>query len=271
MVLSGEGSDEILAGYPKYAFEHAFDRTLRWMPRGWLGGLASVLPFGMRRLQLALECVSRPDRFERYAGWFGAFADDERDGLLAGDLRDGPDVHGYSRGALRNHKAAGSVEEMLVLDLLHWLPANLLLRGDRMTMAHSLELRCPYLDYRLVDFAAHELPMDLKIRGMAGKWLLKQYAESLLPREIIHRPKWGFKVPIADWFRGALAGVLREVVLSPRALGRGYFREDALRNLVDLHVSGRRNLEKQLWILFQLELWHLMFVDRVVGPDDQLA
>jgi asparagine synthase (glutamine-hydrolysing) len=160
---------------------------------------------------------------------------------------------------------------MLYLDTAHWLSANLLLRGDRMTMASSLELRCPFLDYRLVEFAARDIPRSLKIRGQSGKHILKDMAASLLPSEIVTRRKWGFRVPTAEWFRGPLAGVLRDVLLSTAARSRGYFREERVRELIDVHVSGARNVEQQLWALFQLELWHLMFVDRTLRPADRLV
>jgi asparagine synthase (glutamine-hydrolysing) len=232
--------------------------------------LGAVLPFRMRRAQLALECCSQRDRFERYAHWFGAFAPAEREALLGPALHATAGVHAASEEVLHGRRLPSAAEEMAFLDTRSWLPANLLLRGDRMTMAHSIELRCPFLDYRLVEMAERELPMALKTRGLDGKRILKEFARPLLPAAIVERPKWGFKVPLDEWFRGPLAGVLRDVLFSPRALARGYFREPRLRELVDAHVAGRVNYEKQLWILLQLELWHLMFVDRTLSPSDSL-
>jgi len=159
---------------------------------------------------------------------------------------------------------------MLYLDTRHWLPANLLLRGDRMTMAHSLELRCPFLDYRLVEFAAR-VPLSAKIHGLSGKWLLRRLGEGLLPAAIPRRRKWGFKVPTSQWFRGPLRDLLHETLLSPAALRRGYFAESRLRALIEEHVASRRDHDKQLWILLQLELWHRMFVDRTLAPSDSLV
>jgi len=271
VVLSGEGSDEILAGYPKYAFVRTLGPWLKGLPRPTLARLARALPFGLRRAQLALECLAQDDRFERHAGWFGAFPPSERGALLAPALSGVDGIHAASRDALAGKEFPSAVEEMLYLDTRHWLPANLLLRGDRMTMAHSLELRCPFLDYRLVEFAAREVPAGLKIRGLAGKWLLKALAEPLLPREVVHRRKWGFKVPTSQWFRGPLLGVLRDVLLSRAARDRGYFDQRRVEELIDDHAAGRTDQDKRLWILFQLELWHLMFVDRTLSPGDSLA
>jgi asparagine synthase (glutamine-hydrolysing) len=271
VVLSGEGSDEILAGYPKYAFAPWADRLGALLPSGLLRGLAASLPFGLRRAQLALECAAEPDRFERYAAWFGAFGPAERARVLQPELGAADGVHQFSASVLAGKRLPSAVEEMLYLDTRHWLAANLLLRGDRMTMAHSLELRCPFLDYRLVEFAAGRVPRSLKVKGLSGKWLLKQVAADLLPASIVNRKKWGFKVPTGEWFRGPLRGVLEDVLLSARARARGYFREERVRELVRDHAEGRVDHDKQLWILFQLELWHLMFVDRVLAPTDSLT
>jgi asparagine synthase (glutamine-hydrolysing) len=271
VVLSGEGSDEIFAGYPKYAFQRHFARPLSALPPSMLGWAARALPFGLRRVQLALQTAAERDRFERHAGWFGAFGPAERRALLAPPLRNVGSVHEYSGLALQGKAFASTVEEMLYLDTRLWLPANLLLRGDRMTMAHSLELRCPFLDYRLVEFAAGRIPLDRKIRGLTGKAILRDLAGPMLPPTTIGRPKWGFKVPLDEWFRGPLLGVLREVLLSPRAVARGHFDAGRVRQLIDTHASGRVNLEKQLWILFQLELWHLMFVDRTLSATDVIG
>jgi asparagine synthase (glutamine-hydrolysing) len=271
VVLSGEGSDEIFAGYPKYAFEHQVGRFLDHLPRSLLAVGAEVLPFRLRRVQLALEAAAEPEILERYAAWFGAFGPRERRDLLTPALNGQADLHAYSASALESLGRASRVEQMLYLDTRHWLPANLLLRGDRMTMAHSLELRCPFLDYRLVEFAARRVPLSAKIRGLSGKRLLKTLAEGLLPSEIVHRRKWGFKVPTSQWFRGPLRTLLPEVLLSRAARARGYFDPSRLRALIDDHVAGRHDHDKQLWILLQLELWHLMFVDRTLGPTDQLS
>ncbi len=270
VVLSGEGADEVFAGYPKYAFERAWARVGGLVPQAVPRALAGFLPFRLRRLQLALEAVGEPDRLERHAAWFGAFGPRERAALLQPDLARTASAHAEVASWLEGRRHPSRVEEAQHLDTRFWLPANLLLRGDRMTMAHSLELRCPFLDYRLAEFGAR-LPLDLKVRGRAGKWLLKKIARRRLPAGIVDRRKWGFKVPLDHWFRGPLAPLLREVLLSPEALGRGYFREAEVRRLIDSHVQGRQNQEKQLWILLLLELWHRMFVDRTLGPDARLV
>jgi len=270
VVLSGEGSDEIFAGYPKYAFENRFG-WMRSLPPALLATVARKLPARLRGPQLALECMSAPDKLESYACWFGAFGAAGREHLLAPQYSS-TNVHQFSELALVGRDDFSSrVEEMLYLDTRHWLPANLLLRGDRMTMAHSLELRCPFMDYRLVEFAARRVPLRNKVRGSSGKHLLKKLAERYLPHDIVHRNKWGFKVPVSEWFRGPMAGVLRDTLFSPRALQRGYFQQSYLRHLVDDHTTARADHGKQLWILFQLELWHLMFIDHVLSPHDSLT
>jgi asparagine synthase (glutamine-hydrolysing) len=271
VVLSGEGGDETLAGYPKYAFERLLGGVLRRLPRRLLSAAARSLPFRLRRAQLALECIASEDKLEGYAGWFGGFAAADRAALLDPELAAGTDVHAFSREALSRGRFPTKVEEMLYLDTAHWLPANLLLRGDRMTMANSLELRCPFLDFRLVEHAAREVLRSDKLRGLNGKWLLREAARPFLPPEVLERRKWGFKVPTSQWFQGPLLEALRQVLLSDRAAARGYFRREQVRQLIDRHASGQVDNDKKLWILFQLELWHLMFVDRVLGPRDSLV
>jgi asparagine synthase (glutamine-hydrolysing) len=227
-----------------------------------------------------LEAFAQPERFEHHAAWFGAFAAAERRALLAPALLAESEaaVHGAARAAMAGRTAGGDafpspVEEALYLDTRLWLPANLLLRGDRMTMAHSLELRCPFLDWRVVEFAARRLPRRMKLRGGEGKRILKLVAEGPagLPREIVQRPKWGFKVPVSEWFRGPLLGrALRAVLLSEQALARGWYQPAALRRLVEDHAEGRADNGRRLWILFQLELWHRMIVERTLSATDEL-
>ena len=286
VVLSGEGADEAFAGYPKYAAQNAagnpFARAALNLPgaRGLLGAAARSLPASLRRAQTALEAFSLADRFERHAHWFGAFSAAERQALVAPGLLAESEIHVHQAAErLLDGRAAPSaafpsaVEEALYLDTKLWLPSNLLLRGDRMTMAHSLELRCPFLDWRLVEFAARRLPRPMKLRGRDGKRVLKLLAEGPLglPREIVRRPKWGFKVPVGEWFRGDVLGPsLRATLFSAKALRRGWFQQAALRRLVDDHAAGRADHGRKLWILYQLELWHRMFVDGTLLPTDDL-
>ena len=267
VVLSGEGSDEIFGGYLKYGAEAAIDRWSSVMPRGALGAAARLMPYRMRGLQLALECASESDPMERYAAWFGGFRTSERQRLLRPDLARVP-VHAFSRAVLENKVFPGIIEQMLYLDLKHWLPANLLLRADRMTMANGLELRCPFLDYRLVEFAAQRVAGADKVLFNDGKLVLKGLARKWLPGSIIDRRKWGFKVPIAEWLRGDLLPFLRQRLLAPGSPLSDLLDATATATLIDEHATGRKNHEKQLWILLQLQLWHAMFIERSLHPNE---
>ena len=127
-------------------------------------------------------------------------------------------------------------------------------------MAVSLEARSPFLDHEVIEFAA-SLPEKMKLRGLTTKYLLKRVLRQLLPSENLGRRKMGFGVPIGHWFRGRLAALLRETILSDKALGRGFFRPEVVRQLVELHVRGERDFSHQLWTLLMLELWFQRFID----------
>jgi asparagine synthase (glutamine-hydrolysing) len=135
-------------------------------------------------------------------------------------------------------------------------------KTDRMTMANSLEARSPFLDQELLEFAAR-IPSHLKLRGRTTKYILKKAVVGLVPGEIIRRKKHGFGVPVGRWFRTDLKDYAREMLLSPLALRRGYFKEEALRRLIDEHQSGKRDHGHRLWALLTLEMWHRVFIDHV--------
>jgi asparagine synthase (glutamine-hydrolysing) len=127
-------------------------------------------------------------------------------------------------------------------------------------MANSLEARCPFLDQELVEFAAR-IPSDLKLRGLTKKYILKEALKGLVPKEIILRKKHGFGVPVGRWFRNELKDYVRDILLSPQALRRGYFNEEILQQLIDEHQSGRRDHGHRLWTLLTFEIWHRVFID----------
>jgi asparagine synthase (glutamine-hydrolysing) len=141
-----------------------------------------------------------------------------------------------------------------------YLPNDLLVKVDIATMAVSLEARSPFLDHHVIEFAA-SLPEQLKLRRLTTKYLLKKVLRQLLPSENLDRRKMGFGVPIGHWFRGKMEPFLREVVLSEKALKRGLFRPDAVKQLIELHTRGERDYSHQLWTLLMLELWFQRFID----------
>jgi asparagine synthase (glutamine-hydrolysing) len=166
------------------------------------------------------------------------------------------------------HEASGesSIDVMLEVDVETYLPGDLLVKMDIATMAYSLEARSPFLDHDLMEFAA-SLPAELKLDGMNKKIVLRDAMRGWIPDEILDRPKMGFGVPIVDWFRGELRGYVEEVLLDPQARSRGYFREKAVRSLIDRHVSGRQDVSYQIWALLMHELWHREFVDQQSLPE----
>jgi asparagine synthase (glutamine-hydrolysing) len=264
VVLTGEGGDELFAGYPKYAVE-PWARRIAGLPvalrETLLGGLVDRLPFAFRKLQVVARSARFRDEPERLAAWFAGFVGREREELLAGGLA----PHAASgvepfRRALADSSASGALDRMLDVDVRVWLADDLLVKMDKMSMAASVEARVPLLDLPLVEWAMR-LPDEHKLKGLEGKVLLKRLARRLLPAEVVDRPKVGFTVPLSPWFRGELKDLLADTLLSPRCMNRGWFEPEALRATVEDHLSGRRDRARELWTLLTLELWHHTWID----------
>jgi asparagine synthase (glutamine-hydrolysing) len=266
VMLTGEGGDEVFAGYPKCGID-PYAQYLDWMPDRLrlelLRGAAAALPFGGRRLRIAMETLALSDPAERYAAWFSAFDSKGVADLLAPSFR--ASIHNGSaadrlRRDLERCRAREPLHRMLYCDLHTWLVDDLLIKGDRMSMASGVEARVPFLDHKLVEYAAG-LPPGYKASGTRTKILLKRLAERYVPREAIYRRKVGFTVPLTPWFSGPLRQFVRHTLLSEQSLSRGYFRPEAVRRIVEDHLSQRVDRSRSLWTLLALETWHRLFVD----------
>ena len=256
VVLAGEGGDELFAGYSKYAYD-SLARLVSRLPAGLTHTLARSLPYGQRRAQIALEKLSLRDEAERCATWFASFSRDERRLLFAPGFLEQVDTEHPARVFAQVLEKAGHrspLKRMLYADLKVWLPDNLLLRGDQMTMAASIEERVPFLDHKLVELAAR-IPTSLLVRGLRTKALLKQALGSRLPAQILHRRKVGFTVPIGPWFRGPLKSLVSDLLLASDAGTHDYFDRTHMERFVREHLTGGRDYQKQLWALVNFELW----------------
>src|SRR6266850_583046 len=258
MVLTGEGSDEVLGGYRKHVAE-----CLAWMywsvprPLRLLAApLVQHLPSRFRDLKIAVASLNCDDWRERYVRWFGAMDFAQRRELSR--LR----VHEREmRDDLPPFDAdpdASPLRRMLYFDQTSWLPDNLLERGDRMTMAASIEARVPFLDHKLVEFVA-TLPDNFRVRGLRSKWILREAGKQLIPGRILKRPKVGFRVPINQWFRGKMRDYLVDHLQSASSSTRAYYDARALDQVLTEHLNGRQNHEKLLWALLNLEVWHRQY------------
>jgi len=256
VVLAGEGGDELFAGYPKYAADRLAG-LVSALPQEVTQALARWLPYRQRRAKLALEALSIRDEAERSATWFASFSRMEREELFSPDFLAQVDPAHPARvfeGYLERVRDRSPLKRMLYADLKIWLPDNLLLRGDQMTMAASIEERVPFLDHKLVELAAR-VPTRLLTRGFRTKVLLKRALRPYLPPETLRRRKVGFTVPVGDWFRKSLKSLVADLVLSPEAKTRGYFHAASMERFVREHFDGVRDRQKQLWALVNFELW----------------
>jgi asparagine synthase (glutamine-hydrolysing) len=182
---------------------------------------------------------------ERHQRWMGSFDREERSALLAREVRS-PATEAAGTDALN---------QVLLLDMRLYLENDILVKLDRASMAASLEGRVPLLNNDFVEYATH-LPLNLKLRGLRSKFLLKRALRGILPAGILNRPKKGFGIPVADWFRGPLKEQMLSV-LSPERIGReGFFDRGEVKRLIDDHLVGKRDNRKQLWTLFAFEMWH---------------
>ncbi len=247
VVLSGEGADEIFAGYPKHRMARV--SSLPW-PRPSRAGfdvLQRNLPSRLARARIALRALSAASEDERLVAWFGPFTEAERASLLDSTSRE-PQGSSSKPGGTPLHR-------MLVADCGPWLSDNLLERGDRMTMAASVELRPPFLDHRMVELGL-SLPDHVKIRRGRTKWVEREVARAKLPAIVLERPKVGFRVPLDKWFREGLREYAWDVLTDRSSFVGQVFDPVAVRELLTCHDRNRSDESNRIWTLLSLEVWH---------------
>lgn len=271
VALNGDAGDENFAGYERYLAlklaraANVIPAPLRRRLFGSLGKMLSTaderkgLPSKLRRFSLMM---AEDDDFDRYLHLVRFFSPAEKAELYGGDLKQalaGANAEDYLRRQYALTDSPDAIERFLHLDLLTYLPEDLLVKVDIASMANSLECRSPFLDHTLVEFAA-SIPFAHKLRGVTGKYLLKRALRGTLPDPILDRAKMGFGVPVAEWFRGELRAFVQEQLLAPGNAASRYFEPAALQRLVTEHQSGFRDHGSRLWALLNFELWHRQFM-----------
>lgn len=264
VVLTGEGSDETLAGYTRYAwtlFNSRMDRSYRALTPGflrrWLRTSIGNAPFSAalhRKLEhtfLMRDGASWPSFY--FDNFYAAFSDTEFSQLLTPEaLETAGQAYDGSMGPW-DRSSGDLLHRLLYTDINSYL-IELLMKQDQMSMAASIESRVPFLDHALVEYTAR-IPADQQIKGMAGKFVLKEAVEDLLPHDIIYRKKMGFPTPWAYWLAGPQLQHIQTLLTEPRSAARGLFRADAISRIFAEHRSGHRDHGNRIWRLLNLELW----------------
>ncbi len=265
VALSGDGGDELFAGYQRYQAVKLGERVdiLPHCVRKFLAGpMRSLIPASTqqkstpRRLKRFFEALGM-EPMERYLQWIAIFNRQRRNELYSVELAQQIGDHdsvGFLEDAATFCSQRDVVSRTSLIDVQTYLPCDILTKVDVASMACSLEVRAPLLDYRLVEFAAR-IPVAHKIHGRTGKFIFRDTFRELLPPEIETRGKMGFGVPIDDWFRGPLKNFVREILLDRRTTERGLFRLETVGKLLDDHFSNRFDHAYRIWALLVLELW----------------
>lgn len=268
VVLTGEGSDEILGGYGRYQktlallkygekYESLAPQKIREIIKSGVSALPNSLNKKLKRTFLAHPADIESLYFDNFA----IFPKALQKKLLSDEAKNRiADANPYSHQNrwLEKTDAKNLLDQLLYADTKTYLH-ELLMKQDQMSMAASIESRVPFLDHRLVEYTAR-LPERMKIRGRETKWILREAMRGILPPEILDRPKMGFPVPIGDWFRNEFRHLIDEYVTSERAFGRGLFEPKFVRDLVAEHQAGADHAQR-LWFLVNFEMWSRQFLD----------
>jgi asparagine synthase (glutamine-hydrolysing) len=281
VALGGDGGDELFAGYDRYLGNQMIELYCLLPPvlrDRVIEPLVKRLPdnysYNNRVQKLRwLMAMSKTEAGERYAqsASFLRFSHAQKEALYTQDLWRILGVLESSAQLLRffnADNAAHPIDKMLYTDVKTRLPDHLLMIADRMTMAHSLEGRSPYVDQRVVEFVA-TIPAELKLRRRRLKHIQREVAKEFLPEPLLNRPKQGFSFPLAYWFQNELRGLMSEIAANSDLVTQGLFRSDAISTLLDEHVSGQLDHNYRLWLILNLELWYRLFVDQCSRDDLQ--
>ncbi|HIE44434.1 MAG TPA: asparagine synthase (glutamine-hydrolyzing), partial [Candidatus Omnitrophica bacterium] len=275
VALNGDGGDESFAGYERYRavkLSMVMEKLPPWLldfsskmfeQFYWKAPVKSETRYLRHGAEFLKSVILHPNPYSRYLRWISIFKEDEKPSLYTEKLR--RCINGYNPGdsffkIIDESDAGEIVEKIMNADVVSYLPDDLLVKIDIASMANSLEARSPFLDHRLIEFAA-TMPLTMKLKGFHLKYILKKTMKDILPHKILHRRKMGFGVPVGKWFRGELKSYVYEILLGDRSIKRGYFNKDYVKHLIDEHISGKKNYERRIWALLNFELWHRMFID----------
>lgn len=269
VAIGGDGGDELFAGYPMY-YGHKVAAAYKMIPgvirSGMIEPVVRRLPVSTKNLSFDYRAKrfvrsARYDTVTRHHSWFGSFSIDEQLPLLTDAVlaQTSGDIYAGARETLAICDAQNEIEQMQYLDMNYYMAEDILTKVDRAAMAVSLETRAPFLDPRIVEFAA-TLPLDFKLRGRQGKYILKRAVEGLVPRSVLNRSKKGFGIPIAEWLKGRLNPMLHDLLAPEHLSDQGLFEPDHVQQLIKEHEMGAASHHKQLWTLLVFQLWHDNFL-----------
>jgi asparagine synthase (glutamine-hydrolysing) len=272
VAISGDGGDELFGGYVRYAGA-ALARKYRQLPQFITKGLVSRLAFlmsdstdgrhGFRRVREFAQSAWQNEE-DMYIDWVGYFSGAEKTELYAPAFAASVGSHDsgdFLRQFFRRGSQLDPLSRLGYVDSASFLCGNCLEYADRMSMANSLEVRAPFTDYRLLEFAM-QVPQRMKVRNGETKWITRQIMRDILPREVLTKKKMGFNPPLPQWINGELKPVIREF-LSPAAVERrGIFRADSVQKLIRDHEENRRDNALKIWALLMIEVWQRMYFDK---------
>lgn len=266
VVLSGDGGDELFAGYTRYVTEkqrRAFDKIPRVLRENLLKPLSEKLPTGTKgKYYLYNSSLGAVDRYIDNVSFFNQMRrrmlyQDEFLKQLNDNFGNGETVYRSIAETVSSNEA---IDRLLYLDSKTYLPSDILTKVDRMSMAASIEARVPLLDHKLIEFVTN-IPGNLKLNGLETKYIFRKAVRGLIPDAILERPKQGFGVPLNEWINRQLRSRIRETLSEKSFATRGYFDAKYVQTLLDEHGTNRRNHSYALWMLFMLELWHQRYLD----------
>jgi asparagine synthase (glutamine-hydrolysing) len=265
VALSGDGGDECFAGYNRYVdalSARKYEKFAKYIGARQINKVAQMLPFGGARSSF----FSRSKRYlkyicgkseRHYMRWISHLDSEMRNEIYSPSFKEnmrGIEPSDYIENLYNCSDAETFIDKILNVDVMSYLPEDLMVKADIASMACSLEVRSPFIDHKIMEFAA-SLPSDMKIFKGTFKYFLKQVASDLLPAEVIQRKKLGFGLPISPWLRGELKEMAYDILLDKRAVERGYFRKEAIEILLAEHMTGQCDHSYRIWNLLCLELW----------------
>ncbi|MBX3296547.1 MAG: asparagine synthase (glutamine-hydrolyzing) [Acidobacteria bacterium] len=270
VALGGDGGDELFAGYPMY-YAHTVAANYLAIPsilrRGLIEPVVNALPVSTKNMSFDYKAkrfvrAANYDAVTRHHSWFGSFSIDQHNELFSKDVlaQTDADIYRGVREIVGRSDAKNVIEQMQYADINFYLAEDILTKVDRAAMAVSLETRAPFLDPRVGQFAA-SIPVEYKLKGKSGKVILKEAMRELLPQDILHRPKKGFGIPIAEWLKGRLNPLMHDMLALESLKQQGLFNPHYVQRLITEHETGRASHHKELWTLLVFQLWS----DRFLG------